>query len=41
MVHQALTNQNSGAAQTEPKNKHLFIDLMGYQDLQLLKARKG
>lgn len=26
---------------TRQKNRHIFIDLMGYQDLQLLKQRRG
>lgn len=41
MLNQAITNQSASAAKDADKNRHLFIDLMCYEDLQLLKARRG
>jgi len=38
MVHDAIVAQND--LSTKLQRKHLFIDLLGYQDLQLLKAGK-
>jgi hypothetical protein len=40
MLHQALVSHDSNK-DSQNKKKHLFIDLLGYQDLQLLKAKRG
>ena len=42
LLNEALTSLDSNRDQTVlSKKKHIFIDLLGYEDLQLLKARKG
>ena len=42
LLHKALLCQQSNKSQTiRGEKKHIFIDLLCYQDLQLLKARKG
>lgn len=38
MVHDAVVAQNVSSSRAQ--GKQLFIDLLGYQDLQLLKAGK-
>ena len=40
MLNQALVSQDSNL-NSGSKRQHIFIDLLGYQDLQLLKAKKG
>ena len=42
MINQALTSQDSNKLkESRNKQQQIFIDLLGYQDLQLLKARRG
>ena len=42
LINQALVSQDSNKLKESiRKPQQIFIDLLGYQDLQLLKARKG
>lgn len=42
LINQALTSQDSNKLkESRNKQQQIFIDLLGYQDLQLLKARRG
>mmetsp|Transcript_32816 Transcript_32816/g.50111 ORF Transcript_32816/g.50111 Transcript_32816/m.50111 type:complete len:161 (-) Transcript_32816:1978-2460(-) len=41
LLHRALLCHQSNKDQREAEKRHIFIDLLCYQDLQLLKAKKG
>ena len=42
LINQALVSQDSNKLkESQRKPQQIFIDLLGYQDLQLLKARRG